>query len=122
MTLVQELKWIAIGFAISYAAIALAFYKENMLVSLRFTVALFWLFVLPGYFLLLFWKDKFSLLERIVMGSLLSAGILGIASYYFGLLGLSVIYHAALLPLILVCAGMLFSLIKAKSTAQNQMP
>ena len=101
-----ELFYLLIAFVIAVVIFEIAFYKENFINLLRIVLSLFWLFVLPGYFMMLYWQDKLEFMERFVIGIFLAAGIIGISSYYFGLIGLNVEYHSILLPsiLILVCS------------------
>src|SRR3989338_5664716 len=101
----KELKYISIVFVLVFIALKMAFYKESLLVVLRASVSLFWLFVLPGYFLMLYWREKLQFLERLIIGIALAAAAIGIVSYYLGLAGLHIKYHAVLLPTLLIVVG-----------------
>ena len=83
----------------------IAFYKENFIVLLRIVLSIFWLFVLPGYFIMLYWKEKIGFIERIVVGISIAAAIIGIFSYYISLAGLNLKFHAIVLPLVLILVG-----------------
>ncbi|MBI3035448.1 hypothetical protein HYY71_03925 [Candidatus Woesearchaeota archaeon] len=85
----------------------IVFFKERLIVVFRIVLSLFWLFALPGYFIMLYWKEKLEFIERFIIGTALSAGIIGVFSYYLGLLGLNIKYHAFLLPLILILTGLI---------------
>ncbi|MBI2658934.1 hypothetical protein HYX05_02410 [Candidatus Woesearchaeota archaeon] len=52
-------------------------------------------------------------MERFVIGIALSAGITGIFSYYLGLIGLNIKYHAVLLPSVIIIAGFIILIKKA---------
>lgn len=106
----EEGKALGIIAGVLFAALLAAFYKSGVLVALRTTAALLWLFVVPGMLLLLFLHGKLGRMERILMGSLLSAGIMGIASYYIGLAGFNVNYHYMVLPPVLGIVGILLFL------------
>ena len=103
---------IYIGFVLILALIAfkIAFYKENLIVLLRSVLALFWVFVLPGYFIMLYWSEKLEFIERLLIGIAVAAGLIGISSYYLGLLGLNIKYHTIVLPLALVLIGAVINL------------
>ena len=62
---------------------------ENFIVLLRNVLSLFWLFVLPGYFIMFYWKEKLGFIERVVVGIGIAAGIMGGSSYYLGLAGVN---------------------------------
>ena len=76
----------------------IVFYRQDVITTTRTALALFWMFVLPGYALLYYWKDKINLGERVVIGIAVAAGVMAIASYYLGLIGLQVKYHGIVLP------------------------
>ena len=101
----EELKNIGILFLIALVVFKAAFYNESILVVLRMVISLFWLFILPGYFATLYWHKKLDFTERIIAGTLLSAAMMGIFSYYLGLLGLNIKFHTILLPLVLILFG-----------------
>lgn len=106
----KELQYIALLFVLSLIIFKIVFFKENLIVLLRNVVALFWMFVLPGYFSMLYWKEKIEFLERFFIGISLSAAIIGIFSYYIGIAGLNIKYHFILLPLLLIILGLIFGL------------
>ena len=101
----KELQYIGLLFLLALAIFKIAFFIEDFIVLLRNVLSLFWLFVLPGYFILLYWREKLEFIERFVIGIALSAGIIGISSYYLGLIGLNIKYHTFVLPLALILIG-----------------
>ena len=108
----RELKYIGMIFVLSLIIFKIAFYKENLVVLFRSVLSIFWIFVLPGYFILLYWKEKLSFIERFIIGIVLSAAIIGVFSYYLGLIGLNIKYHVIVLPLILILLGILINFSK----------
>jgi hypothetical protein len=108
----KELMYIGLLFIIALVVFKIAFFKEEVTVLLRTVLSLFWLFVLPGYFILLYWKEKLGFMERFIVGIMVSAAIIGIASYYIGLIGLNIKYHTALLPLVLIIIGIVAAIRK----------
>ena len=109
----KELKYMGISFLLVLIIFKIAFYKENLIVLFRNVLSLFWLFVLPGYFIMLYWKEKIGFLERFIVGIVLSAAIIGIFSYYLGIIGLNIKYHTILLPLVLILIGIIINLRKS---------
>ncbi len=101
----KELMYIGLLFIIALVVFKIAFFKEEVTVLLRTVLSLFRLFVLPGYFILLYWREKLDFMERFIVGIMISAAITSIASYYIGLIGLNLKYHAILLPLVLIIIG-----------------
>ena len=108
----KELQYIFLLFILSLIIFKIAFFKENMSVLLRNILSVFWLFVLPGYFMMIYWKEKLGFTERFIIGVAISAAIIGIFSYYLGLIGLNIKYYYILLPIALVIIGIFFNLSK----------
>jgi hypothetical protein len=104
-TIKKESAYMGILFLIVLVAFKIAFYKESFIVLLRMVFSLFWLFALPGYFVMLYWEEKLGFLERFIIGIGISAAIIGILSYYIGLIGIDVKYHAFILPMLMIAAG-----------------
>jgi len=110
----KELKYIGLLFLIVLIIFKIAFFKEDFIVLFRNVLSLFWLFALPGYFIMLYWKEKLGFIERFIIGIALTAGIIGTFSYYLGLIGLNIKYHTILLPLILISIGVIINFRKTK--------
>ena len=101
----EESKYIGILFVIWLAIFKIIYFKESIAVLLKIVASLFWLFVIPGYFAMLYWREKLEFAERFVIGVLISAGVIGIFSYYAGLMGLNIKYHAFVLPPAIIIIG-----------------
>ncbi|MAG92101.1 hypothetical protein CMO83_05490 [Candidatus Woesearchaeota archaeon] len=108
----DEVKYIGILLVAALIIFKIVYFKENLIVIFRSVISLFWLFVLPGYIIMLYWREKLGFTERFVIGIGLSAAVIGIFSYYFGLLGLNIKYHGVLLPIILILIGIIINLRK----------
>ena len=108
----KEFMYIALLLLLVLIMFKIIFFKENLIVLLRNALSLFWLFALPGYFIMLYWKDKLEFMERFLIGVALAAGAIGIFSYYLGLIGVHIRYHAVLLPLLLILVGITANLRK----------
>src|SRR3989338_11698010 len=112
----KELKYLGILFLLALIAFKIAFFRENSIVLLRSVVAIFWLFVVPGYFIMLYWQNKLDFIERAVAGIGISAAIIGILSYYISLAGLNLRFHSVILPLIIIFVGFVINLKKYNVT------
>ena len=110
--MIKELKYMGILFLLALIVFKIAFYRENLLALLRTVLSLFWLFVLPGYFIMFYWKEKLELIERVVIGIGIAAAITGIFSYYISLAGINLKFHAMILPSILILMGVMINLRK----------
>ncbi|MBI2559290.1 hypothetical protein HYW20_08265 [Candidatus Woesearchaeota archaeon] len=106
----KEIGRIGAMFLITLVIFYIAFAKENLISILRMVLSLFWLFALPGYSIMLYWHDKLEFMERFVIGIFLAAAIIGISSYYIGLIGLNIRHHTILLPAAMILIGVIISL------------
>lgn len=105
----KELLIIGVIFAVTFIAFKIIFLSENFLVVLRTVFAIFWLLVLPGYFIMFYWKEELQFFERLIIGVAVGTAITGLLSYYIGLLGLHIKYHTFLLPIILIVIGVVLN-------------
>lgn len=108
----REMTYLGLIFLLALIIFKIAFFKSDFAVLLRNVASLFWLFALPGYFIMLYWEEKLDFMERFVIGIALSAGIIGISGYYLGLIGLNIRYHTILLPLMIAIAGFVIAIKK----------
>lgn len=108
----KESVYIGVLFLVILIIFKIIYYKDNFIVSLRFVASLFWLFAIPGYIIMFYWKEKLGFTERFIIGIALSAAVIGISSYYTGLMGLNIKYHGILLPIVIIVAGIMINLKK----------
>jgi len=92
----------------------IAFYNDSFMVILRSIFSIFWLFIIPGYFGMLYWHNKLDFIQRALIGSAVAAGLIGTISYYFGLAGLNLKYHIFILPPLIIILGFLLVNMKNK--------
>jgi len=107
----KELKCLGIAFILLAIALKIAFYNETIIIILRTAIALFWLFVLPGFAVMLYWKNL-SFLTRLIISIPLSTAVIGTASYYLGLIGFNVNYHTIILPAVMIIVGLIINMKK----------
>ena len=103
----KELIYIGILFAAGIIIFKIAFFKEDILFILKTVFAFFWIFVLPGFFIMYYWHEKTDILERVIIGIVLSAALMGVSSYYIGILGVHIKYHGFILPLFYLIVGVI---------------
>ena len=97
---------LGISYVIGLVIFFFVFFRENPIATIRTFSSLFWIFVLPGITITYLWKMNF--LERIVVSIAISSAIMGIFSYYLGLVGLHVGLSSILLPPLFMIIGFLF--------------
>ena len=115
----KELLAIGIIFAASAIAFKAIFFPESFFAVLRTVLAVFWLFVLPGFSIMLYWHEELKFFERLVIGIAVGTSIIGLASYYLGLMGLHIKYHAILLPSAMIAIGLIMAFNKKSQAAEN---
>jgi len=98
----KELKTVIYLFLALTIVFQIVFYKENIFTTIRTVFGIFWLFIIPGYTLMLLWKDRFDFIERIICGTVLGITIISITSYYFTMFGLHIRSQFILIPLFIV--------------------
>lgn len=103
--LYREIAILAVLFVLILIILRIIFFNENWAGVSRVTLALFWMFIIPGYILMDFWSDKLDLIERVFAGIALSLAIEGILSYYMGLIGINLAYSSVILPVAIIIAG-----------------
>ena len=110
----KELSYLLVALIAGIVLFKIAFYNETFINVAKTVASLFWLFILPGYAIMLYWEKSLDFLERIIIGTALGVGLEGILSYYLGLLGLHIKYSAIALPLALIVIGIALILERPK--------
>ena len=106
----KELIMIAVIFILALLAFKAVFLREDFFIVLRTVTAIFWVLVLPGFVIMLYWREELKFYERLIIGIGIGTVLTGLLSYYAGLMGLSVKYHAVLLPLVIIIAGLMLAI------------
>ena len=108
-TIKKELPYIFAVIGLLSVIFEVLYYKEPILHNLILALSIVWLFILPGYFILLHWSQDLELLERIVIGTLLGLAFFGIISYFIGFIPIHIRYHSYILPPITIILGFIFA-------------
>jgi uncharacterized membrane protein len=90
-----------ISFVILVVIFKMVVFKESLLGIFITVVSLYWLYVLPGFFVLSYWKERFSILERLIMGFVVGIVVVSLPSYYLGVFGLHMSTHV-FIPLVII--------------------
>lgn len=110
------LTWILVLVLVIFKAV---FYKEDFAVIIRFALSSYFVFVLPGFSLLLYWAEKLGFFERFVVSIPCSAALIGILSYYIGIAGLHIKYLSFILPLFLILLGLGICFFSSSNAEEN---
>jgi len=102
-SLKRELLCLAIGYVVLAVIFKISFAQSSILENLRVAASLYWMFVLPGYALSLCSKQDFA--NRLIIGIIVQAGVIGHLSYFAGLAGWHIATHGLVLPLVSIGIG-----------------
>ena len=105
----KELAIISAIFVLTFLAFKAIFLSEDFFIVLRTVAAIFWVLVLPGFAIMLYWREELKFYERLIIGIGVGTALIGLLSYYTGLMSLHVKYHAILLPLAIILAGFIMA-------------
>lgn len=94
-------------FVYSFLVLKIVFYNEPFFSVLNYAIALGVITYIPGYLLTkkLLEHDE----QRLLFGSMISLTIIGVASYYLGLLGMHLNLTSFLLPALLITTGLILT-------------
>ena len=108
----KEAGLIGILFIVSLIMFKVLFYQENILTIIKVIASFFWLFVIPGFFVMFYWKEKIGFMERFIAGIIVSAAIIGVSSYYMALWGIHAKYHGWIVPALVIIVMSIIYFIK----------
>ena len=116
----HEAKWLAATFAVFLVILYIAYRDESIVVVARTAAAIYWLFVIPGYAIMLHWRSQLGFIERVVVGTVAAMVAVGVASYYLGLIGLKLQNQTLILPaLVIIISAFAAKLLGRKSQQQQ---
>src|SRR3989344_4940421 len=105
---------------LTFVIFKIVFYKEDFVVVARFMLSFYFALVLPGFSLMLYWIEKLGFFERFVLSIPLSAALVGILSYYTGILGVHIRHISFILPAFLILLGLgIFLFLAPKSEVSS---
>lgn len=115
----KEMINIGILFLIAVIILKMVFYKQDTLTVIRIALSLFWLFVIPGFTLMYYWKEKLDFLTRLIAGTILGIAVTGVLGYNLGILGINLTIQTIILPVLCIAFG-LFLASKKNSNRNSQ--
>ena len=118
--LINELKLLAVVFAAIAIVIKLAYGNEGFGSVFRTTAALYWLFVIPGYAMMLHWRNSLGFLERAIAGTVAAMAVIGVTSYYLGLAGLKLQNQTIIVPAVITAVSFAIYLKSLAGKSQRQ--
>jgi len=102
----SELKKIGIIFIIAYIFFQIHYYKESPLVVLRLLLAHFYLFIIPGYCLMLYYFKKIEFIYRFFIGVGLGYALQSLLAFFITLIfNLNLKTYYLVTPIILIIIG-----------------
>lgn len=99
----KDLTNLGILLIITIIIFQILFIKSGLFSVIRVVFAIFWLFVIPGFFLMGYWKLDF--LSRVVFGTVLGYAVIGVFGYNMGLIGIKLGIQSIILPLGCIVLG-----------------
>ncbi len=106
----KEFKKIAIIFAVVYLFFQLHYSKENPFTVFRLVLAHFYLFILPGYFLLLAYIKKIKFEYRLFIGAGLGYALQSYLGFFITLVfHINMKAYYLITPLVIIAVGMYLS-------------
>ena len=104
----ELIKLIIVGIII-LIILKIVFYKESMTTILIASLGIFYLFALPGYFIMLYWREKIDFIERIVIGTGIAAGLLGIISFLLGVFNINLFIVGYIYPIMIILISIILN-------------
>lgn len=112
LKLIQKVKeesiQIGILFLVFFIVFKIFFMKSNIVLVFRTLFAIFWLSVIPGFYLMYYFVEKINFIERLIAGTILGFAISGLFGYNLGWMGIKVNLQVILVPIAaLIVAGII---------------
>ncbi|MBI2138799.1 hypothetical protein HYU13_04370 [Candidatus Woesearchaeota archaeon] len=107
---------IGAAFAVVLAVLKIAFYQESFFSIVKLALAMFWLFIIPGFMLLYLFSQKLDFIEQFIIGAVLGLAFFGSLGYNLRLIGLKIPVQNWALPILGIALG-LAALLKRKKGA-----
>lgn len=99
----------------------IVFYQEEIWVLFRTVLGFIGLFVIPGFALMYYWSNQFDFLERLIFGTVLGIGIVGLSSYYLTLFKISLHWQYLIIPLLIILASVILMWTKDRKNKKDSI-
>jgi hypothetical protein len=119
--ILTELTYLGIFFFLAIIIFKIAFYSEPILNVLKLIFNMAYSFVLPGYFVLLYYHEKLDFLQRTILGTFVMFAIYSSWGYNIGIIGIKIKVFAIFTPIILIFWSVLLNnkIILEKKSSEN---
>ncbi len=115
---IQEWQKIVFSFVIVVLILRIIFLNEAFIVLLKAAASVYWVFVLPGIGLTYLLRDL-TFIERFAASVAIGAALVGVSSYYLGLLGVHIKYSAIVVPAIFIAVSAIMMFKGSKKVDDN---
>lgn len=105
-SLKSDVARLGIGLLLILIALQIVFYKESLGTIIKIALALYYLYIIPGFCVMLYWQHRLDFIERFIVGTMAGLGLIAILSYFTGMFGISIIYHNYIFPPIIIVVGL----------------
>ncbi len=103
---IKELGYMTTFLLITIILLKIVFYSESILTISKLTLSIFWLYIIPGFFMMYLFKEL-PFIERMIIGTALGMAFFGVIGYNLGVFGLHIKYQIWILPIIAIIIGII---------------
>ncbi len=93
----SEWEKIALSFIAFSLAIKILFFNESLITVLKLSLSVYWVFIIPGIGITYLFQ-KMGFIERFALSLAIGAALVGVSSYYLGIIGIHIKYSAIIVP------------------------
>ena len=111
-----EVKYLAAIFVVMLIFFKLHYSKENLIVLLKLALAHFYLFIIPGYCLMLYYFDELEFFERFFIGLGLGYGVQPLLLYVINVMAeINILRYNKIVSVAMIALGLsIFYMAKAR--------
>jgi len=104
--LLKELKYLVLIFIVMLVFFKLHYNKESMVILIKLAIAHFYLFIIPGYALMLYYFDELEFFERFFIGLGIGYGVQPVLLYLINVvIEVNVLRYNKVISLIMILIG-----------------
>lgn len=102
----QELVLLLGTFVLSVVLFKIVFMNESIWVVGKTVISFYFLFIVPGFFIMNYWQEKLDFLERFLISLPLGAAITGGIGFLLGLVNVKMGIHMWVIPTACIVLGL----------------
>lgn len=115
----DDMKRLGLSFAVLFLILKIVFFNEPFLNVILSIAALYWILILPAFGITYLIEDL-DFLERFVISVPLSAALVGIFSYYVGLMGIGAKGWTLYVPMAFIMISAIVIYLKLRNTKKKK--